>query len=193
MLVFISVNALLVVSFNLLSYSIMFTVIMMFMGQVLLFTPFSIAYLFYYFSCFLATTISVLYWIARQVPYADIYVAIYFVAVAILIAVPTALHLFTRKRIGTIPMVPMFSVFFFGLVIIFGVSQTATISNFDMLFQVTMVLFIITSIFGLNIAFRTMVLNRELRIRDRNNYLGKVKDDLLKKYIAMMPTLKSTC
>ena len=178
MLIFISVNALLVFSFNLISISIMFTVIAMFMGQVLLLTPFSIAYPFYFFSCFCGTTISMLFWLARIMPS----IPVYLVSFSILITVPLVVHLYTRTRIQTIPMLRMFSFFLFGLLIIFGVSQTPTISNFDTLFQVTIVLFVLVSIFGLNLTFRTMVLNKELKIRDGNNYLRKAKEDLLKKF-----------
>ncbi len=181
-LIFISVNVLLIFRFNLLFISIMFSFFMMFLGQALLLTPFSISYFFYIFSCFSVTTISVLYWIARHVPYSDMYLFIYAVTVVLLVGVPLAIHWFTRKRIGTIPMVPMFSIFFFGLLLVFGISQTIDSSTYDRLFLLTMVLFIITSIFGLNIAFRTLVLNRKLGIRDRNRYLRKTKDDLLEKY-----------
>jgi len=177
-LIFISVNALLGFSFNLLSISNMVTIIAMFMGQVLLLTPFSIAYPFYFFSCFCGTTISMLFWLARITPS----IPVYLVSLSILIVVPLVVHLYTRTRIQTIPMLRMFSIFFFALLIIFGVSQTPTISNFDALFQVTIVLFVLISIFGLNLTFRTMVLNKELKIRDGNNYLRKAKEDLLEKF-----------
>jgi hypothetical protein len=160
----------------------MFSVIVMFMGQVFLFTPFSVSYFFYIFSCFSVIAISMLFWIAQHTPYEAIYVTIYGIAVGFLVAIPFVVHWLTRKRIGTIPMVPMFSVFFFGLLIVLSTSQTASNTTFDTLFLLTIVLFIITSIFGLNITFRTMVLNRELGISDRNKYLRKTKDDLLEKY-----------
>ena len=51
-----------------------------------------------------------------------------------------------------------------------------------MLFLATMLLFVFTSVFGMNMAFRTTALNRKLGIRDKNKYLRKTKDDLLKKY-----------
>jgi len=181
-LVFTLVNILLIFRFNLLFISIMFSFVMMFLGQMLLLTPFSASYPFYVFSCFSVTTISVLYWIARLLPYSDVSLVIYVAIVILLVAVPLGVHLFTRKRIGTGHMVPAFSIFFFGLLLTFGISQPIESSTQNSLFVLTIILFIITSILGLNLSFRTMILNRKLGIRDRNNYLRKTKDDLLKKY-----------
>lgn len=157
----------------------------MLLGQALLITPFSITYPFYLFSCFSVIAISVLYWIAQHLPLTETYLVLYYLVIAVLIVVPFVIHFFTRKRnIGTFSFVPLFSIFLFGLLLTFGISQTIGRSTQDSLFYVTMVLFILTSIFGLNNSFRTLVLDRNLGIKDRNSYVRKCKDDLLKKYLS---------
>jgi hypothetical protein len=181
-LVFVSVNFVLIFRFNLLFIAVMFSFFMMFMGQILPLTPYSASYAFYVFSCFSVTSISVLYWIARHAPYSDIYLVAYVGIVAVLVGIPLAIHFLTRKRMGTIPMVPVFSIFFFALLITFGISQPIESGTQDMLFGLTIVLFALVSIFGLNITFRNMVLNRKLGIMDKNRYLRKTKEALLDKY-----------
>jgi len=160
----------------------MFSTIVMFMGQVLLLSPFGFTYPFYTFSFTEAIFISVLIWLSSHMPFSELAVLIFFVVVAALIAVPLTIHWLTKKRIGTIPMIPIFSIFFFGLLIALSNAETLPRTSYDSLFLLANVLFILTSIFGLNIAYRTMMLNRELKINDRNQYLRKTKDDLLKKH-----------
>lgn len=152
------------------------------MGQVLLLSPFGFSYPFYTFSFAEAMFISVLIWLFSHVPFSELAVLIYFVVVAALIAVPLTMHWLTRKIILAIPMIPIFSIFFFGLLIVLSNAKTVSSVSYDLLFLLTIVLFILTSIFGLNITYRTMMLRRELRINDRNRYLRKTKEDLLKKY-----------
>lgn len=164
------------------SFLVMLSVIFMFIGQVLLLAPFGFSYPFYAFSFTEAIFISVLIWFSSHMPFSELTLLIYFVVVAILIAVPLLIHWLTKKRIETIPMIPTFSIFFFGLLIVLSNAKTVSSTSYDSLFLLTIVLFILTSIFGLNIAYRTMILNRELKISDRNQYLRKTKDDLLKKY-----------
>jgi len=154
----------------------------MLMGQVLLLSPFGFSYPFYTFSFAEAMFISVLIWLFSHVPFSELAVLIYFVVVAALIAVPLTMHWLTRKIILAIPMIPIFSIFFFGLLIVLSNAKTVSSVSYDLLFLLTIVLFILTSIFGLNITYRTMMLRRELRINDRNRYLRKTKEDLLKKY-----------
>lgn len=178
-LVFISVNALLVFKLNLLSLPIIFSLIVMFMGQVFIFTPFSCAYPLYVFSFLSTIAISMLIWMARHTPYEIVYLTSYGIVVALMIASSFIVHWLTRKKIVIIPMVPMFSVFFFGLSIVLSSSQTVSSTTFDGLFLLTLVLFTITSTLGLNIAYRTMVLKRDVGIGDRNKYLRKTKDDLI--------------
>lgn len=165
------------------SLLVMLSVIVMFIGQVLLLTPFGFSYPFYAFSFTEAVFISVLIWFSSHMPFSELTVLIYFVVVvAALTVVPLLIHWLTKKRIETIPMIPTFSIFFFGLLIALSNAKTVSSTSYDSLFLLTIVLFILTSIFGLNIAYRTMILNRELKISDRNQYLRKTKDDLLKKY-----------
>ena len=164
------------------SLLVMFSSIVMLMGQVLLLSPFGFSYPFYTFSFAEAMFISVLIWLFSHVPFSELAVLIYFVVVAALIAVPLTMHWLTRKIILAIPMIPIFSIFFFGLLIVLSNAKTVSSVSYDLLFLLTIVLFILTSIFGLNITYRTMMLRRELRINDRNRYLRKTKEDLLKKY-----------
>jgi hypothetical protein len=88
----------------------------------------------------------------------------------------------TRKRFANLPLVPMFSVFSFEMVFVLEVSSSINSSAQDNLFQVSMLIFLIVSIFALNGSFRTLCLNRSLSISDRNKYLRKMKDSLLEKY-----------
>jgi hypothetical protein len=178
MLIFISINTFAGFDFNLFSIPNVITFIAMFMGQVLLITPYSIAYPFYFFSCFCVTSISTLFWLSRVMPS----IPIYLILVSILIVVPLALHLYTRRKNQTIPLLGAFSIFFFALLIIFGVSQTPTASSVDSIFYATLVLFVIISILGLNTTFRTMILNRKLKVSNARNYLRTTKEDLMKKF-----------
>jgi len=116
------------------------------------------------------------------VSFSELAVLTYFVVVTALIAIPLAIHWLTKKRIEIIPVIPIFSIFFFGLLIALSNAKTMSSTSYDSLFLLTIVLFSLTSIFGLNITYRTMMLNRELKISDRNQYLRKTKDDLMKKY-----------
>jgi hypothetical protein len=100
---------------------------------------------------------------------------------ALLVAMPWIVHLFTRRRLGDFPMISTFSIFFFGLLLIFGLSQKIEGNTLDTFFGLTMLLFSITSIIGLNMSWRTLILNRELGIRDRQRFILKTKDELLKK------------
>jgi len=47
---------------------------------------------------------------------------------------------------------------------------------------VTILLFVITSVLGLNNAYRTLILNKKLRINNRNTFLLKTKEGLKTKY-----------
>jgi hypothetical protein len=165
-----------------LSLLIMLSVTIMFAGQVLLITPFSVTYPFYLASFFEAIYLSVFFWLSSHVPSFELSVLIFSIVVVALIAVPLTIHWLTKKILGTIPMIPVFSIFFFGLMITLSNAKTVSSSTYDTLFLLTVVLFILTSIFGMNMAYRTSRLNRELKISDRIGYLRKVKDALLKKY-----------
>lgn len=164
------------------SLLMMLSVIVMFIGQVLLLTPFGFSYPIYTISFTEAIFVSLLIWFSSHVSSSELAVLTYFVVVTALIAIPLAIHWLTRKRIDVIPMIPIFSIFFFGLLIALSNAKTMPSTSYDSLFLSTIVLFILTSIFGLNMAYRTMMLNRELKISDRNQYLRKTKDDLMKKY-----------
>ena len=76
----------------------------------------------------------------------------------------------------------MFSIFFFGLLLTLGIPQTMDNITYDRFFLLSMILFIFISVFGLNMTFRTMMLNRKLKIRTKNSYLRKTKENLLEKY-----------
>jgi regulator of replication initiation timing len=178
---FIVVNVLLIFRFNLLFISIAVTVCMMLIGQMLLTTTLSITYVFYMFSCFSVQAISLLYWIARHVPNTDVYLAVYGLVAASLVAIPLVVHLFTRKRLEDFPMVPTFSIFFVGLLLTLGLSQTIEGSASDTFFGLTMLLFSITSIIGLNMSWRTLILYRELGISDRAKFMRNIKDEFLKR------------
>lgn len=115
-------------------------------------------------------------------PYSEFAESIYLIVVTVLIAIPLVTHKLTRRRIGTIHIIPIFSVFFLGLLITLSSTQTLSNTSFEVLFMLAILLFTSTSILGLNMAYRTITLNRELKIGDRNQYLRKAKEDLLKRY-----------
>lgn len=169
-------------SASLLSLLLVFSIIAMFMGQVLLLTPLSAAYPFYIISFFYAIFISMMFWYVNNILYSDFSIALYLGLIILVIAVPLAAHWFTRKRIKNISMFPIFSFFFAGSLIVFSSSPTISITSQNTLFHVTIILFSVTSVFGFNIAYRNMLLNKELKIRDGNEYLRRSKDDLLEKY-----------
>jgi hypothetical protein len=158
---------------------------MMFLGQVFLITPFAQTYFFYFYSYFLAISTSVLFWMVRNIslPYAYLY---YAVIMGVLIGVPLIVHLKTRKSLGTIQIIPAYSIFFLGLLIVLStsgiVSNTITTSSLSKLYFVTILLFVITSVLGLNNAYRTLILNKKLRINNRNTFLLKTKEGLKTKY-----------
>jgi len=178
---FIVVNVLLIFRFDLLFISIAITVCMMLIGQMLLTTTLSITYVFYMFSCFSVQAISLLYWVARHVPITDVYLAVYGLGAASLVSIPLVVHLFTRKRLGDFPMIPTFSIFFVGLLLTLGLSQTVEGRTSDMFFGLTMLLFSITSIIGSNMSWRTLILHRELGISDRGKFIRNIKDEFLKR------------
>lgn len=178
---FIVVNVLLIFKFDLLFISIAATVCMMLIGQMLLTTTLSITYVFYMFSCFSVQAISLLYWIARHVPFADVYLAMYGLGAALLVSTPLVVHLLTRRKLGDFPMIPTFSFFFVCLLLTLGLSQTIEGRALDTFFGVTMLLFSITSIIGLNMSWRTLILHRELGISDRAKFIRNTKDGILKR------------
>lgn len=180
-IIFMSGNFLLIFQFNLLFIAMMFSIFMMFLGQMLLFTPYSVAYPLYLFSSFAVVCISILYWIAQRVPYSDFYVLLWAIVIVVLVAISLAVHLFTRKKTGTFPILPVISIFLFGLLLALGVSQTADVAR-DRMFPLTVAIYSIISIFCFNTSFRAMALNKKLGVNDINKYLRKTKEDLLKKY-----------
>jgi hypothetical protein len=82
------------------------------------------------------------------------------------------------------PLIPIYSIFFFGLLIVLSASGSNSISsqNIGSFFNVTMLLFVITSIFGLNLTFRISELNYALKISNRSRYLEKIKKELKTKF-----------
>lgn len=163
------------------SLLVMFSVVLMIIGQMLLITPFGFSYPLYLFSFEEAIFISMLIWLSSRMPFYELGVLIYIGVVAVLIALPLIIHWLTKKRIGTIQIIPTFSIFFFGLVMALSNVKNLLSTSLDWLFLLAVTLFILTSILGSNMAYRTMMLNRELKIGDRNQYLRKTRDDLLKK------------
>jgi len=164
------------------SYLVVFSVVIALLGQVLLLAPFGFSYSFYVFSFSEAIFISLLIWLPYHIFSPELGVPIYSGVVVLLITLPFTVHWLTKKRIGTLPIIPIFSIFLFGLLIIFSNAQSVPSTSFDMLFLLTIVLFILTSILGLNMTYRTLILNRELKIRDRNHYLRKTKENLLGRF-----------
>jgi hypothetical protein len=182
-LIILLLNSFASFNFNWISILMVFTIALMVMGQMLLITPYGIAYPFYVFSCFEAIVISLLPWLSNQLPFSiDFTLFTYAALVTILVAALFTVHWWTRRRSGNSSMIPAYSIFFFGLLIVLANSQTVSKASYDALFQVTIILFIVTSIFGLNIAYRNMILNKKLKIRDRNDYLRVIKDELKEKY-----------
>lgn len=78
-------------------------------------------------------------------------------------------------------MIPTFSFFFVCLLLTLGLSQTIEGRALDTFFGVTMLLFSITSIIGLNMSWRTLILHRELGISDRAKFIRNTKDGILKR------------
>jgi hypothetical protein len=167
-----------------LSYVLVFAVVITLLGQVLLLGPFGFSHPFYVFSFVEANFISLLIWLPNHISNSELGVPIYFGVAALLIAIPFAIHWVTKKKNGIFSLIPIFSIFLFGLLIILSNAQNVSITSFDMLFLLTVVLFALTSVLGMNMTYRTLMLNRELKIRDRNHYLRKTKEDLLGKYKA---------
>lgn len=176
MLIFISINALSNFSFDLTSILLIITTVVIFMGQVLILTPYSIAYPLYLVSSFGGTTISLLLWLSRVAPSIPIYLA----SVFVIVVIPLAIHTYTRKKALSFPVLHFYSIFMFSLVIIFGFQGQLQVSN--SLFEVTLFLYMLVAIFALNTSFRTMVLSQELKIRDKTSFLVKAKEDLSKKF-----------
>jgi hypothetical protein len=180
-------SALLNSSPNWFSYLMFAIFAIMLIGQVFLITDFSRAYFFYFFSFFTAIGISVLFWMATNVPYSDYAYPFYAIIVGVLIGIPLIVHLKTRERFGTIHLVPVYSIFFFGLIIVLsyaGVgSNDVTNNSLKNYFLIAIAIFIITSIFGLNIAYRALKLDKALKINNRRNYVIKIKDKLNAKYV----------
>jgi hypothetical protein len=160
----------------------MSSLIVMLIGQMLLITPFGFGYLFYAFSVTEAIFVSMLIRFFSFMPFSELSLLAFLVTVAVLIAVPLALHWLTRERTVTYSMIPVLSIFFFGLLLALSNAKNLASTSFDGLFLLTVALFVLISISGLNISYRTMVLSRELRISDRNRYLGTTKDNLLQKF-----------
>lgn len=165
------------------SVLVMLEVLVMFLGQILLIFQHGFSYPFYSSSFTATIWVSALIWFASHMLLSESTdILIFFVVAGTLIALPLIIHLLTKKRTATIQMIPIFSVFFFGLLIALSNPKTLPSESYDSLFFLTIVLFTLTSIFGLNIAYRTMMLRKELKISNRNQYLRKTKDDLLKKH-----------
>jgi hypothetical protein len=173
---------------NWLSYFMVFSITLMLLGQVFLITSFGQAYFFYFYSFFLAISMSVLFWMALHVvlPDTNYSILLYVTIILILSVIPLIIHLKTRERIGTIPLIPVYSIFFLGLLLVLSVngnvSNTISSTSLSYLFNLTIFLFIITSIFGLNIAYRTLRLNRILKIGNSKKYLIETKQKLKLKY-----------
>lgn len=178
---------LLIASPSLFSYIIVFSIILMLIGQIFLVTSFGQAYFFYFYSFFLAITFSVLFWLASHLALDASYVLLLFIVIIAGLSIITLIiHVKTRKRVGTIPLIPVYSISFLGLILVLSTSgnnvNVITSASFSDLFILTIVLFIITSIFGLNIAYRTLIVNKKLKISNYKRYAINVKEELRAKY-----------
>jgi len=158
--------------------TLMVVIIIMFMGQVFVITPFSLAYRFYLVSCQVSIAYSMLIWISHHPPFIDIYVII----VGALVLIIYFFHTWTREWLRTFPMTQVFSIFFFGLLIVLSDPKATPTTSYDMLFGLTIALFTLVAILGLNMAYRTMTLNKELKISDRIEYVRICKEKLVRKY-----------
>lgn len=173
--------------FNNLSVLLIISVSVMFMGQILLIVPFGYSYLFYLFSYFMTIGISTVNWVPRHLAKNEFssFIILIFILL-VLTVVPYKIHLLTRERIGTIPMIPVFSLPLFLILIFLGNSSNPQSTIIDFAFLVATILFIFTSILGLNKLHRIVILKVKTGIGDRATFFTKITEDLLEKY----PTAK---
>ena len=157
--------------------------VIMFLGQTLLIMPYGhfISYYFYLVSCVFGSGITLLLWFFQHALTSLSYIGIYFGFWASLVIIITLSHYFTCKRDGAPSLLGAFSIFFFGLLFVFGTSKTISQSVYDQLFFLTLALFVFTGVFGVNQLFRGAMLKKELKIINRETYPSQVKDELMKK------------
>jgi len=153
--------------------------IVMFVGQLFLATPFGhlISYYFYLVSIVVGMGIALFLWFSQNSHNFPIYVVVW----ALLTTAFAISHFLTSKKAGIPPFTGVFSFFLFVLLFVFSIPKNFSPSAYDLLFFLTLALFIINGIFCSNQLFRATVLKKELGFSNRESFVDKTKDELLGK------------
>jgi hypothetical protein len=149
----------------------------MLMGQFSIISRHSFAYGLYCFSCVVSIGFALFFWFNRNALFLEHYI-ITFIALTLVILI---LHIQTRKTLRVFPMFQVFSIFFFGLLIVLGTGEITQYSS-NWLFGMTLLLFILVTIQGLNMAYRNVVLNKALKATNTEDLVGRCRDRLLVKF-----------
>lgn len=150
---------------------------LMLMGQFSAVSDYSFAYWLYYVSCFVSIALALFLWMSSHFPLFDVYLII-------LSALFLSIHLFhirTRKWLKTFHAFQFLSLFLFGLLIVLSTGEIAA-QTYDLMFGLTMILFIFVTIQMLNRTYHSRVLNENLKISSVEEYTTKCERMLLNKF-----------
>lgn len=146
-------------------------------GQISVISRHSFAYWLYYVSCVVSIGFALFFWMNRNAPFLDLYL---FTQVALILVIHIV-HIKTRKILRVFPMFGIFTVFLLGLLIVLGTGAMTQYSS-NLMFGLTLILFVLVAIQSLNMTYRSRVLNKELNVRNTEDYVRGCKDRLLSKF-----------
>jgi len=153
------------------------TTTIMLMGQFSIISSHSFTYPLYFVSCTVSIVFALYFWFNRNALFLEHYI----VTLTALTLVILILHIQMRKTLRVYPMFQIFSIFFFGLLIVLGTGEVTQYSS-NWLFAMTLLLFILVTIQGLNIAYRNAVLNKALKTSNTEDLVRICRDRLLAKF-----------
>ncbi len=144
-------------------------------GQLLVGYQYSFTYPLYFLSCTLSVAVPLFFWTAIRG------LGVFYLLIIPYLAMVVAVHLKTRERQVMFYSSSTFSIVLFALMFVLS-SGSLSQSAIDTFFGAAIVLFSLVSIPLLNTAYRTAILNRELKIRNIDDYLEDSRKKLLNKF-----------
>lgn len=151
-------------------------------GQIFLSTPFGhiMPYYFYLVSIIVGMNIALLLWFEQNMVISTVALTIWIAIWVASTAVFATVHYLTFKKAIDPQLMRIFSFFLFGLLFVFASPKAYSPLSYNLLFFLTLVLFILNGVFCSNQLFRATIIKKELGFANRENYVSKTKDDLLK-------------
>jgi len=164
-------------TFSPFSILLVMLVFVMIAGQLLVGYQYSFTYPLYFLSCSLSVAVALFFWTAIRG------ISVFYLLIIPYLAIVIIVHLMIRERQVMFDNSSTFSIILFALMFVLS-SGSLSQSAIDTFFGASIVLFSLVAIPLLNTAYRTAILNRELKIRNIDDYIENSRKKLLAKFSA---------